>query len=156
MSQDKVKELEDDYKETLDVERKEMEDANTGFKRQIDFIKKSAGGTVSAGAASSPLPSVSAEGGAESASAVSGGGGGGGGAGGGGGSLSAGGSAPSGSEMSQSSSQVAEGQRMESAADAGSVVNSPTTNNSTAAPDGAKPPVADAYNEEFARLLAKT
>jgi hypothetical protein len=153
---DKVKEIEDDYKQTLDVERKEMEDANTGFKRQIDFIKKSAGGTVSAGAASSPSPSVSAEGGAESASAVSGGGGGGGGAGGGGGSLSAGGSAPSGSEMSQSSSQVAEGQRMESAADAGSVVNSPTTNNSTAAPDGAKPPVADAYNEEFARLLART
>jgi len=42
---------------------------------------------------------------------------------------------------------------MESAADAGSVVNSPTTNNSSAAPDGPKPPVADAYNEEFARLI---
>jgi hypothetical protein len=58
-------------KQTLDVERKEMEDANTGFKRQIDFIKKSAGGTVSAGAASSPSPSVSAGGGAESQLAVS-------------------------------------------------------------------------------------
>jgi hypothetical protein len=144
----RVKELEDDYKETLDVERKEMEEANAGFRRQIDFIKKSAGGTVSAGAASSPSPSASAEGGAESASAVSGGGGGG-----GGGSISAGGSAPSGAEMSQSSSQVAEGQRMESAADGGSVVNAPTTNSSTSAPDGAKPPVADAYNEEFAKLI---
>jgi hypothetical protein len=100
---DKVKEIEDDYKQTLDVERKEMEDANAGFKRQIDFIKKSAGGTVSADAASSPSPSVSAGGGSESAAAVSGGGGG---EGGGGGSLSAGGSAPSGSEMSQSSSQL--------------------------------------------------
>ena len=144
----RVKELEDDYKETLDVERKEMEEANAGFRRQIDFIKKSAGGTVSAGAASSPSPSASAEGGAESASAVSGGGGGG-----GEGSISAGGSAPSGSEMSQTSSQVAEGQRMESSADGGSVVNAPTTNSSTSAPDGAKPPVADAYNEEFARLI---
>lgn len=144
----RVKELEDDYKQTLDVERKEMEEANAGFRRQIDFIKKSAGGTVSAGAASSPSPSASAEGGAESASAVSGGGGGG-----GEGSISAGGSAPSGSEMSQTSSQVAEGQRMESSADGGSVVNAPTTNSSTSAPDGAKPPVADAYNEEFARLI---
>jgi hypothetical protein len=81
---DKVKEIEDDYKQTLDVERKEMEDANTGFKRQIDFIKKSAGGTVSAGAASSPSPSVSAGGSSESAAAVSAGGGSGGGGGGGG------------------------------------------------------------------------
>jgi hypothetical protein len=143
----RVKELEDEYKETLDVERKEMEEANAGFRRQIDFIKKSAGGTVSAGAASSPSPSASAGGGAESASAVSGGGGG------GEGSISAGGSAPSGAEMSQASSQVAEGQRMESSADGGSVVNAPTTNSSTSAPDGAKPPVADAFNEEFAKLI---
>jgi hypothetical protein len=154
---DNVKEIEDDYKQTLDVERKEMEDANTGFKTQIDFIKKSAGGTVSAGAASSPSPSVSAE---EVLNqqlylhrqwrrwrwrrwrrrrfficwwfcSI----------------------------RIRNVSIFLTGcrsQRMESAADAGSVVNSPTSNNSTAAPDGAKPPVADAYNEEFARLLART
>jgi hypothetical protein len=113
----------------------------------------SAQGTVSSSGGASSSGSVGGGGGGGGGS---GGGGGGGGSSGGGGSLSAGGSAPSGSEMSQSSSQVAEGQRMESAADAGSVVNSPTTNNSTAAPDGAKPPVADAYNEDFARLLART
>ena len=39
---ERVKELEDDYKQTLDVERKEMADANVGFKSQIDFIKKEA------------------------------------------------------------------------------------------------------------------
>jgi hypothetical protein len=144
----RVKELEDDYKETLAVERKEMEEANAGFRRQIDFIKNSKGGTVSADAASSS-PSASA--------APSAGGGGG-----ASGSVSSTPSAPSpisaepptsGSSLSDASSQVAEGQRMESAADAGSVVNSPTTNNSSAAPDGPKPPVADAYNEEFARLI---
>jgi hypothetical protein len=142
----RVKELEDEYKETLDVERKEMEEANAGFRRQIDFIKNSKGGTVSADAAAAASPSVSSGGGAESASAVSGGGG-------GGGAISAGSSAPSGAEVSQASSDVAEGQRMESAADGGSVVNAPTTTNSSSAQDGAKPPVADAYNEEFARLI---
>ena len=143
----RVKELEDDYKETLDVERKEMEEANAGFRRQIDFIKNSKGGTVSADAASS-APSASA--------APSGGGGG------SSGSVSSTPSAPSpisaepptsGSSLSDASSQVAEGQRMESAADVGSVVNSPTTNNSSSAQDGVKPPVADAFNEDFARLI---
>jgi hypothetical protein len=144
----RVKELEDDYKETLDVERKEMEEANAGFRRQIDFIKNSKGGTVSAdaaAAASSSMPSPGGGGGSGTSGSVSG--------------ASA---APSpisaepptsGSSLSDASSQVAEGQRMESAADAGSVVNSPTTNNSSSAQDGAKPPVADAYNEEFARLI---
>ena len=145
----RVKELEDDYKETLDVERKEMEEANAGFRRQIDFIKNSKGGTVSADAAAA----------ASSSSMSSPGAGGGGGT---SGSVSGASSAPSpisaepptsGSSLSDASSQVAEGQRMESAADEGSVVNSPTTNNSSAAPDGVKPPVADAYNEEFARLI---
>jgi hypothetical protein len=56
-------------------------------------------------------------------------------------------------DVSQASSAVAEGQRMESAADTGSVVNAPTTNNSSSAPDGPKAPVADAYNEDFARLI---
>jgi hypothetical protein len=146
----RVKELEDDYKQTLDVERKEMEEANAGFRRQIDFIKNSKGGTVSADAASSaPSASAAPSGGAGAGGVATG-------------SVSSTPSAPSpisaepptsGSSLSDASSQVAEGQRMESAADAGSVVNSPTTNNSSSAQDGAKPPVADAYNEEFARLI---
>jgi len=145
----RVKELEDDYKQTLDVERKEMEEANAGFQRQIEFIKKSGGGTVSSS------PSTSAPG---AASAPSGGGA-------TGGSVSSSSSTPSapspisadppssGSSLSDASSQVAEAQRMESAADTGSVINSPTTNNSSASDGGAKPPVADVYNEEFAKLI---
>jgi hypothetical protein len=149
---EKVKEIEDDYKEYMEKsERPAMEAANAEFQSQIDAIKKSKSGTVSAGAAAAASPSVSSGGGAESASAVSGGGGGGGS--GGGGAISAGSSAPSGADVSQASSDVAEGQRMESAADTGSVVNAPTTTNSSSAQDDAKPPVADAYNEEFARLI---
>jgi len=145
----RVKELEDDYKQTLDVERKEMEESNAGFKRQIDFIKKSKGGTISADAASGSAPTAPASSGASGAGAS-------------GGAVSSEPSAPSpisadppssGSALSDASSQVAEGQRMESAADVGSVVNSPTTNNSSSAQDGVKPPVADAFNEDFARLI---
>jgi len=147
-SPEETADLQKQYDETLAIEKKEMEDANAGFQRQIDFIKNSKGGTVSAAAAASP--SVSSGGGSESAASVSAGGSGGGG---GGGALSAGSSAPSGADVSQASSDVAEGQRMESAADTGSVVNAPTTNNSSSAQDGAKPPVADAYNEDFARLI---
>jgi hypothetical protein len=146
----RVKELEDDYKQTLDVERKEMEESNAGFQRQIDFIKNSKGGTVSADEASKPSPAAAA--------APSGGVG---------GSVS---SSPSegtpspinaeppssGSSLSDASSQVAEGQRMESAADAGSVVNSPTTNNQSGDSSSAKPPTADVYNSELASRLMTT
>jgi len=145
----RVKELEDDYKQTLDVERKEMEEANAGFQRQIEFIKKSGGGTVSSS------PSTSAPG---ATSASSGGGA-------TGGSVSSSSSTPSapspisadppssGSSLSDASSQVAEAQRMESAADVGSVVNAPTTNSSLASEGGAKPQVANVFNEEFAKLI---
>jgi hypothetical protein len=59
----------------------------------------------------------------------------------------------SGSSLSDASSQVAEAQRMESAADVGSVVNAPTTNSSLASEGGAKPQVANVFNEEFAKLI---
>lgn len=148
---DKVKEIEDDYKETLVVERKEMEDANTGFKRQIDFIKKSSGGTVSSAPTAAP------------ASAAPRAGGGGGAAGGAAASSSAtempsaiSAEPPSsGSSLSDASSQIAEAQRMESAADTGSVVNSPTTNNSSSSPDKPSSTVADAYDSGLAQLLAR-
>jgi hypothetical protein len=75
----------------------------------------------------------------------------------GGGSVSASPSAPSGGSVSEASSEVAEGQRMESAADSGSVVNSPTTNNTSGSTgDGAKPKAADVYDSELADLIAYT
>jgi hypothetical protein len=142
----RVKELEDDYKQTLDVERKEMEESNAGFKRQIDFIQKSGGGTVS------PAPS------AAPAAAPSGGGV-------SGGTVSSEPSAPSpisaeppssGSSLSDASSQVAEAQRMESTADVGSSVNAPVTNNNTGTSGKEPTKLASAYDEEFAKLLATT
>ena len=46
---------------------------------------------------------------------------------------------------------------MESAADSGSVVNSPTTNNTSGSTgDGAKPKAADVYDSELADLIAYT
>lgn len=146
----RVKELEDEYKQTLDVERKEMEEANAGFQRQIDALKKSSGGKVTAGASSAPA----VEAGGSSAPALSASGGGGGS--GGGASVASGSTAPSGSDISQTSSTVAEAQRMESAADQGSVVNAPTTNNQSASAGKTKPPAADVYNSDFAKMLATT
>jgi hypothetical protein len=62
-----------------------------------------------------------------------------------------------GSDISKASSGVAEGQRMESSANMGSTINSPTTNNSSGS-SGQKitPPPADTYNMEFLNLLART
>jgi hypothetical protein len=143
----RVKELEDDYKETLDVERKEMEESNAGFQRQIDFIRNSKGGTVSAdvaSAASAPAAAASSSGGSMSTQA----------------------SAPSapgpisaeppttGSSLADASSQVAEAQRMESAADTGSVVNAPTTNNSSGQSGQTPKTMASAYNEDLIEALA--
>lgn len=142
----RVKELEDDYKETLDVERKEMEESNAGFQRQIDFIRKSAGGTVSADVASGAAPASSSGGGGVS-----------------GGAVSSEPSAPApisaeppstGSSLSDASSQVAEAQRMESAADQGSVVNSPTTNNSSGQTGQTPKTMASVYNEDLIQALA--
>ena len=153
---DRVKELEEDYASTLAVEKKEMEQANAGFQSQIDALKKSSKGAVAA--ASGPSPAVESGGGGGGASAPPSGGGGGGGSGAGGAEAmaSGGSSSPSGAEMSQASSQVAEGQRMESAADQGSVVNAPTTNNQVGGGGGSKPPSADVYNSDLANMLMRT
>jgi hypothetical protein len=63
-------------------------------------------------------------------------------------------SAPSGSEMSNQSASVAEQQRMESSADEGSVINSPTTNNSSESQGKAQNLIADVYDTEFAKLIS--
>ena len=75
-----------------------MEEANAGFQRQIDALKKSSGGKITAGASSAPA----VEAGGSSAPALSASGGGGGG--GGGASVASGSTAPSGSDISQTSS----------------------------------------------------
>ena len=62
-----------------------------------------------------------------------------------------------GSDISKASSGVAEGQRMESSANMGSIINSPTTNNSSGSSrQKITPPPADTYNMEFLNLLART
>jgi len=71
-------------------------------------------------------------------------------------SVSGGSSAPSGSELSTTSSQIAEGQRMESAADAGSVINSPVNNNNSSTTDQQITAIGDVYNTDFLNLLALT
>ena len=146
---ERVKELEDDYAATLKTEKVEMESANAGFQSQIDTLRKSDGGTVSP---LPPTPTPAAPSGGQT---------------GGGGTVTASAeqSAPapitaepptSGSSLSSASSQVAEAQRMESSADTGSVINSPT-NNSTTSSTGKEPSIiASAYDEEFAKLLATT
>lgn len=89
-----------------------------------------------------------------------GGGGGGGESGGSAGSVtpspSAGPEPKTGESLSATSAQVAESQRMESAADQGSVINSPTTNNSTGSTGKPKKQTASAYDEDFAKRLATT
>lgn len=65
--------------------------------------------------------------------------------------------APSGSDLSTKSAEVAEAQRMESAADAGTTVNAPTTNNSVGTKGkGPKSLIADPFNSEFANYYATT
>ena len=61
----------------------------------------------------------------------------------------------SGAQISAASSDVAEGQRMESAADMGGSVNSQTiTNNSNSVGKEPTPQIADVYDTEFAKLIA--
>lgn len=62
--------------------------------------------------------------------------------------------APSGATISAESSKVAEQQRMESAADVGSMVNAPTTNNSMDKPSKVKSPASDAYDSDLVSRLA--
>lgn len=75
----------------------------------------------------------------------------------GGSSPSAEGSAPSssGTALSSASADVAEQQRMESAADMGGSVNSQTiTNNSSSSGKEPTPQIVDVYDTEFAKLIA--
>jgi hypothetical protein len=148
-----AKQLEGEYKQTLDVERKEMENANDGFQRQISSIQKSSTGSVAS--ASGTSPSVDSGGGGSSGAAAttppSGGGGAGGAE-----AMASDTTSPSGSDMSQASSQIAEGQRMESAADIGSTINSPSTTNQMSSQDNNRPQPADVYNSDFAKMLATT
>jgi hypothetical protein len=149
---DKVKEIEDDYKEYMEKsERPAMEKANAEFQRQIDSIRKSGKGAVMA--SSGPSPSVDSGGGgsAAPASAVSSGGGGAGGA----EAMGGASSAPSGSALSQSSSQVAEAQRMESAADDGATINAPTNNSSSSSQGKASGKIGDVYDTELASILTR-
>ena len=61
----------------------------------------------------------------------------------------------SGAQISAASSDVAEGQRMESAADMGGSVNSQTiTNNSNSVGKEPTPQIVDVYDSEFAKLIA--
>jgi hypothetical protein len=56
--------------------------------------------------------------------------------------------------MSNQSASVAEQQRMESSADEGSIINSPTTNNSSESQGKAQNLIADVYDTEFAKLIS--
>jgi hypothetical protein len=60
----------------------------------------------------------------------------------------------SGSAIASVSSEVAEGQRMESAADKGSTVNAGTTNNSSGSTGKPSKQTASAYDDSFAQRLA--
>ena len=143
---ERVKEIEDDYKEYLEKsERPAMEAANAEYQKQIDVLKKSpsvSSGSSESAAAPSTTPTESGSSDVSSGGAPS--------------LESAGGPSVSGSEVSSESSQVSEGQRMESAADQGSVVNAPTNNSSTTSPDNIKPPAAPTFNIDFNRMLRMT
>jgi hypothetical protein len=65
-------------------------------------------------------------------------------------------SAPSGSALSTNSSMVAEGQRMDAAADAGTVVNAPMTNNTSGQKAPSSESVADPYNSSFMKNYLTT
>ena len=64
-------------------------------------------------------------------------------------SASASSSAPSGSSISQMSSDVAEGQRLDSAADKGTTINAPTVNNTSGSTGKAPKNIAETYNSSF-------
>jgi hypothetical protein len=60
-----------------------------------------------------------------------------------------------GSELDKASADIAEQQRMESAADAGNqTTNSSVTNNSNSSGKEPTPQIVDVYDTEFAKLLA--
>ena len=156
---ERVQELKDDYDATLKTEKAEMEERNKGLQKEVDVLKSSPdSGSASSPSSVSPggttAPGSEAPSSAPSAPS------------GGGGTVSAmagGESAPapitaepptSGASLSTASSEIAEAQRMESAADTGSVVNAPVTNNSRGT-TGQQPKnqTASVFNEELANLL---
>jgi hypothetical protein len=112
--------------------------------------------------ASGPAASSGVGGAAASASGGGGGGGGGGGESGGAASASAVSPSPTGEEpksgesISSASTQVAEAQRMESAADQGSVINAPTNSNSTSSTGKPSKQTASVYDEDFVNRLVTT
>lgn len=61
-----------------------------------------------------------------------------------------------GGQISSSSSEVAEGQRMESSADSGYVVNAPTNNSSSGQTSSPQTKASSAYNDDLAAILAGT
>lgn len=62
----------------------------------------------------------------------------------------------SGGAISSTSSEVAEAQRMESAADMGSTINAPITNSSKSSSSEGKPPIASAWDKTFLDFYATT
>jgi hypothetical protein len=109
----------------------------------------SAGSTMSSGAESGSSPSLTS---GSPATSVSGG------SSPSGGSPSSTDSPPktSGANLSTASSEIAEQQRMESAADAGSMINNQTMNNSSQTPDKGKQKTASVYDSDFANIYATT
>lgn len=149
---DKVTEFTKQENESLNVYRKQIDDANDQHKQNLDKLKKGsqsspsvAAAPPSAGVASSSTSSPSESGGGGSAPSV------------GGGtppSAESGSTAPSGSEINNASSAVAEGQRMESSADAGMTVNAPKTTNNTNQAGKEPTQISDVYDSEFAKLIS--
>lgn len=109
----------------------------------------SAGSTMSSGAESGSSPSLTS---GSPATSVSGG------SSPSGGSPSSTDSPPktSGANLSTASSEIAEQQRMESAADTGSMINNQTMNNSSQTPDKGKQKTASVYDSDFANIYATT
>jgi hypothetical protein len=62
-------------------------------------------------------------------------------------------SSSSGASISSSSAEVAEGQRMESTADQGSVINSPTNNSSSGSSGQPSKQTSSAYDDGLAQML---
>ena len=149
-SPEKIAEFVKQEEASLESYRKTVADSNNQHSTNIDTLKKdsapsaapmpasstgsvaSASEASSGGGSSSPTESGSAS--APSAEASP--------------------SAPSGSEMSNQSASVAEQQRMESSADEGSIINSPTTNNSSESQGKPQNLIADVYDTEFAKLIS--
>ncbi len=145
---EKAKEIEEEAKETeksYDVEIEAME------KELANLKKGSKGGSKGSPSAPSGSPSMSAS--LAPASSGSAGGS-------SGGSLSGGGGSPSpapaasspttsGASISSASSEVAEGQRMDSMANAGTFVDAGTVNNSSSTAGREPKKTASAYNDDF-------